>query len=212
MFTIDLLRGEGIPAKSRPAGVAVAVTTFVVPIVAAIVMFSFYLTNRVAISIKKQKIATYETKIGELFHSVRNQKASGQQAEHIGDCLSEVAAALDRHTQWSPVLVTVAESIPDLVVLTRIEVKQQFIHEEVPGEQTDETVEVSVPVRTLRMTVCGSPGSACDQAVRDFRDRLRASSVLGPRLENIKVSQEFDLLGNKEVVSYDIDCIFKPGA
>ena len=72
-------------------------------------------------------------------------------------------------------------------------------------------VDITVPVRTLRMIVFGSPWSNSDEVVRDFRDRLLASDSLGPRLQNIEVSQEFSTLEGQDVVSYEINCIFKPG-
>ena len=39
MFDIDLLKGQGIPIRSRPEGVAVAIVTVAVPVIIAIVMF-----------------------------------------------------------------------------------------------------------------------------------------------------------------------------
>ena len=60
MFTIDLLKGHGIPIKSKPEGIAIAVATFTVPLVIAIVMFGFCLHTRIIMSIQKQAIINYE--------------------------------------------------------------------------------------------------------------------------------------------------------
>ena len=75
MFTIDLLKGQGIPKKSRPEGVAVAVMTFAVPIIIAIVMFGCFLHTRVVMSIQKQGMAGYEKKIQELSQAVELQRS-----------------------------------------------------------------------------------------------------------------------------------------
>ena len=56
MFTIDLLKGESVPAKSSPEGIAVVAVTFVVPIIIAMVMVSFYLSNIINISVQKQEV------------------------------------------------------------------------------------------------------------------------------------------------------------
>ena len=71
-------------------------------------------------------------------------------------------------------------------------------------------VDISVPVRTLQMSVSGRPGDNCDEAVRNFKDHLRSSALIGPKLEDIRVSQEFGTLEGRDVISYEIDCIFKP--
>jgi len=108
--------------------------------------------------------------------------------------------------------MTLVENIPDSVVLTSLEVKQRSVKRKVPQkDDPKKMINISVPVRTLHISVCGSPQINCDEAVRDFGDRLRSSALLGPKLEDIRVSQGFDTLQNQDVVSYEIDCIFKPG-
>ena len=212
MFTIDLLKGQGLPAKSRPEGIAIAATTLAVPVIIAIVMFGLYLRNKIIISIQKQEIANYETRIGELSEAVELQKSFENEKNAIGSCLSEVSTSIGGHPQWSPVLATLVKNMPDSVVLTDLEVKQGSVKRKVPKKNDPKKmIDIFVPVRTLRINVCGSPQSDCDKAVRDFRERLRSSTLLGPKLENIRVSQRLGTLQNRDVVSYQMDCIFKPG-
>ena len=67
-------------------------------------------------------------------------------------------------------------------------------------------------VRTLKLKVCGVANSDFDHEVQAFRDRLRASKGIGSKLEDVVIaSQGNETLDGREVVSYDIDCIFKPG-
>jgi len=211
MFTIDLLKGQGLPAKSRPEGIAIAATTLAVPVIIAIVMFGFYLRNKIIISIQKQEIVNYETKIVELSDAVELQKSFENEKNAVSSCLSEVSTFISRHTQWSPVLTTLVKNMPDSVVLTELNVKQSSVKRKVPKkDDPKKMIDISIPVRTLQMNVCGSPQSNCDKAVRDFRERLRSSAFLGPKLENIRVSQRFGTLESRDVVFYQIDCIFKP--
>ena len=201
MFTIDLLKGQGIPAKSRPEGIAIAAVTFAVPIIIAIVMFGFYLSNIINISIQKREVVRYKKKIDQLSDALKMQKSFEKEKNVINSYLTEASSSITRHTQWSPVLV-----------LTSLEVKQRSVRRKVPKKDDPKTMtNISIPVRTLHISVCGSPQTNCDKAVRDFGGRLRSSALLGPKLENIKVSQGFDILQNQDVVSYKIDCVFKPG-
>ncbi len=212
MFTIDLLKGEGVPAKSSPEGIAVVAVTFVVPIIIAMVMVSFYLSNIINISVQKQEVVRYKKKIDGLSDVVEMQKSFEEEKRAINSCLTEALSSITRHAQWSPVLMTLVENMPDSVVLTKLEVKQRSVKREVPRkDDPKKTTFISVPVRTLQVSVYGSPHSNCDKAVRDFGDRLRSSDLLGPKLEDIRVSQGFDILENQNVVSYEIDCVFKPG-
>jgi Tfp pilus assembly protein PilN len=212
MFTIDLLKGRGVPAKSRPRNIAIGAAAVVVPIVIAIAMFGFYLRNRVVISIKKNAIANFKTKIAGMSDAIELKKSFDEQKNTYNNCLSEVSGNLDRHTQWSPVLVTVVKNIPESVILTSLDVKQRSTKIKVPQkDDPKKMVDASVPLRTLQMTVIGKPQSNSDEAIRDFSERLRSSSLLEPKLENIRIAQGVAKLGEEEVVSYQIDCIFKPG-
>jgi len=212
MFTIDLLKGQCIPAKSRPGSIAIVGATFAVPIIIAIVMFGFYLSNIINISVQKQEIVKYEKRIDKLSDSIEMQKLFEKEKNVISSCLTEVSSSIAKHTQWSPILRTLVENLPDSVVLTSLEVKQRFIKRKVPRKDDPEKMtSISVPVRTLHVSVYGSPQTNHDKAVRDFGARLRSSALLGPKLEDIRVSQGFDTLQNQDVVSYEINCVFKPG-
>ncbi|KPJ65723.1 MAG: hypothetical protein AMJ43_10140 [Coxiella sp. DG_40] len=209
MFTIDLLKGQGIPVKSRPESIAIAVIILAVPIVAAVVMFGFYLHTRVVMSIQEQGIAKYDTKIAELSDAIKLQESFKQEKNIINGSLSEVRSSIDRYIQWSPILVMLVENMPDSVVLTSLEVERRINRIDVPSKDNPKKKEkITVPVRTLRMSLSGSPYFSSDQVVEDYRVRL--STLLGPKLkEDIRVSIGSDTLEGKEVVSYEIDCVFK---
>jgi len=210
MFTIDLLKGQGIPMKSSPGGIAIAAVTVAVPMTIAIIMFGFYLNNRTHVSIKEQEIVRCQAEIDKLSGAVELQKSLEKEKITYGNYLSEVNSSISRYIQWSPVLVTLVENMPDSVMLTELEVKQHSVRKKVPKKDNpQEMTEKNVPVRILQMSVSGSPQHDCDKAVRDFRNRLRSSAFLGPKLENIGVSQESETLEGRDVASYEIECVFK---
>ena len=210
MFTIDLLKGQGIPMKSSPGGIAIAGVTVAVPMTMAIIMFSFYLSNRTHLSIKEQEIVRCQTEIDKLSDAVELQDSLEKKKIVYGNCLSEVKSSISKYIQWSPVLVTIVENMPDSVMLTALEVKQHTVRKKVPKKDNpQEMIEKTVPVRILQMSVSGSPGYDCDKVVRDFRNHLRSSAFLGPKLENIGVSQESETLEGQDVASYEIECVFK---
>ncbi len=212
MFTIDLLKGQGIPLKSGPGGIAITAVTVAIPIIGAIAMFGLYLHNRIIVSVQQREIVRWEAKIDKLSGAVELHESLEKEKVVYADCLSEVKSSIDRYAQWSPVLVTLVESMPSSVVLTDLEVRQHFVKREVPQKDNPKKmIDIDVPVRTLRMIVHGRPQYNCDKAVRDFQDRLRYSDFLGPMLENITVSQQSDTLEGREVISYEIDCVFKAG-
>jgi len=145
------------------------------------------------------------------FEAEKMQKAFEEEKNFISSCLSEVSSSIGRRSQWSPVLESLVTNLPNSVVLTEFEVKPGSIRKKVPKKDNPKSlVEANVPIDVLHMTVSGSPHSDFYGVVKEFRDRLRFSTVLGPKLEDIRVSQKVVKLEDQDVVSYDIDCIFKP--
>jgi len=213
MFTIDMLKGRGLPEKRSPKGIMVGVLGLAVPVIIAIIVFGMYLSNAIAISVNRQEIANYRKKTDSLSKNMEEQKSFQRQKEAINAVLSEVSSSIDRHTQWSDVLVTVARSMPDSMVLDKLEAKQEFVKKRVPKKDDPDTkMEIIVPVRSLCIRVSGKSETDCDIAVRNFSEKLRVSDVLGPRLKNIGVSKYNVPEGRaRDVVSYEIDCTFKEG-
>jgi Tfp pilus assembly protein PilN len=215
MFAIDLLKGQGRPARTKPQGVAIFVATFAVPMLVAILMAGYYYRNKVTISIQKQNIAGYVTQTERLADTLKLRDVWEKDKSAISGCLADVADSIGRHTQWSPVLVAIVQNLPESVIINSLEVRQSSIKRKSvvkAGDNKDKQADTSVAVRTLKLRVCGNPSYDCDSEIKAFRDRLRASNVLGPKLEDVVIaSQGHDTLDGREVVAYDIDCVFKPG-
>jgi Tfp pilus assembly protein PilN len=211
MLTIDLLKGRGIPVRSNPDNIATMMVMLEIPVIVTIMMLGYYLHSDVVISIREQKIVNYERKIEKLSEAAALQEAVTNEKETIDSCLSEVAATINKHTQWTPVLIEIVENIPDSILLTGIDIKQGSVKKKVPSRDGNGgDVEVVVPVGILRINVREKSGFNHEQSIRDFEDSLRSSAVLGPQLDNINVSQGVDTLKGQDVVSYQIDCAFKP--
>jgi len=211
MFEIDLLKGQGKPARKTPADIMIVLATAALPVLAAVVMSGMYLNSAAAISSQKRQITDYDKKIGEFSAALAHQETITKQKGAIYDVLTEVASSVGRHVQWSPILMAVVESMPNSLVLTGLEVKTTTTKKKIPKKGSPgQTVDVTVPIRSLLVRVSGKSSSGHDEVIKDFSDRLRSSKVLGPRLENIRVSKQ-DSGARKGVEGsyYELDCIFK---
>jgi Tfp pilus assembly protein PilN len=211
MFTIDLLKGQGIPRRSEPIAIAITAIAVAVPLLVSIVMLDRYLQTRTLISIQRQAIMNHQAEIGKLSAVVEMQESFQKEKALITNGLSEVSSCLVRYIQWSPVLVTLVKNMPERMVLTELSVKEESVRRLVSSKgHPNEMVNMQVPSRILSLKLRGNSQYNCDRAVRDFRDRLKSSTLLGSRLEDIVVSQESDRLEERDVVSYSMDCVFKP--
>jgi len=211
MFKIDLLKGQGLPLKSSPGGIAIFAITIAIPLYILIIMFGFHVNDKTYMSIKEQEIGRCQSGIDRLSKAVKLQESLEKEKILYDACLAEVKSSIEKYVQWSPVLVTMVENMPNSVMLTELEVRQDSVRRMVPKpDNPQEMIESSVPVNILHMSISGGPQYDCNKEVRDFQDRLQSSAFLGPKLENIVVSRESETLKGRDVASYEIECVFKP--
>ena len=211
MFSIDLLKGQGIPARSRPEGIIATAVTVVLPAAIALTMLGIYLSNRVVINIKMKEIAGYEKKIESLSDEMKAHKKYEEQKGAVMQRISETANAISDRQQWSNILVTIVENLPDSLVLERMAVESRVNRVKITDPKNpEEKKDKNVMMRTLLLTLGGSAGEVSNSEVQAFRDRLKDSKVLGPQVEDIPVSQRVEMKGDKEVITYEMRCILKP--
>lgn len=211
MFTIDLLNGRGIPLKTRPAGIVIVAVTAALPVVLAIGTFSLYWHNKVVLLLKQSEIAKVEADVNQFADAMEKRQALMKEKTNYGSSLSEVGSSIKNYIQWSPILTTVVENMPESIILTSLEVDRISVKKKVPKKDNPEKMEeIEVPARLLQLSVRGAPQSNCDEEVRDFQDRLRTSATLEPKIENIRVSRNSQKIKGQDVFFYEITCVFKP--
>lgn len=212
MFKIDLLEGQGIPIRSTPAGLIIAAAMSSVPVIVLIAIVGCFMINSVNISQAENSIKRLTAMKEQLSEKESSLKSIEQEMNGINSRLDEVSSSFYRHTQWTKVLMTVSENMPDSMVLSEFQVKEKPLTKQVPKKnKPEELIVISIPVRTLRMKVSGNSAYDCAQAVKDFADRLRFSENLKDILTEIRISQESDTSKGHDVVYYEIECQFKPG-
>lgn len=211
LFTIDLLKGQGIPPKSGPAGIAIAAVATIAPVILVIMIFGFRSHDNVMTSIQKQEVITLEEKINRLSIAVENQRALELEKVHYGICISEVKGLIDDYTQWSPVLTELIKNMPGSVILSELKVEQDSVEKEVPKpDDPEKKIKINVPVNKLVLSVSNQGRGNCDEEIRKFRDKLLSSELLRPMLAKIDVSHRTEDNDGTDTVFYEISCLFKP--
>lgn len=213
MHTIDLLRGQGIPAKATPGSAAILVITVAVPFVVAIWMLDWYLQNITIISIDRQAIAKEQATIDKLAPAVELKESLEKKRGLIGKRLSEVSSCIGGYIQWSPVLVTLVKDMPGKMVMSELSAESKSIRKTVPKDNDpNRPVKVTYSQRTLALDITGNLPGNYDQIVKDYRNRLKSSDMLAPKLKDIIVSQKPGGSGDDKTVSYTMDFIFESGS
>ena len=212
MHTIDLLRGQGIPAKTTPGSAAMVVVVVAVPILAAAGMVDRYLQNKTDIEIKQQAIESEQETVDKFADDVKFQKSVEKERDTVNSKLSEVSSCLDNYIQWSPVLETLVRYLPAKMVMSGLRAESASERKKVVNEKDPNlTANVAVVTRTLVLDISGSGGSDYGSIVKTYANNLKSSSALRTKLEDIVVSQDTGRTGDDNTVTYTMNLKFKPG-
>ena len=212
MYTIDLLKGHGIPIRNRRGGLLIIIATVAVPLVIAMVMYTQYLLNDININRMEISIKDRDKKITQMADSVKALASLERQSVAMQDCLGDVGTAIGRNVQWSPILRLIVENMPPSTQLHKLDVSLVQISKQVP-DKTDPKRLVNVPynARTLRISLHEFSKSDNGAAVHAFIGKMRTSNVLANKVDDIRIAaQEHEKVQGIEVTRYDIDCVFKP--
>ena len=213
MHTIDLLRGQGIPAKTTFGSAAMVVVMVVVPILAAAGMVDRYMQNKTDIEIKQQTIETEQQTIEEFADAVKFKKSLEKEQGAINSKLSEVSSCLGKYIQWSPVLETLASNMPPKMVMSGLKVGSRSVRQTVESENDPKLmVNINVSSRTLVLDISGSELRDYGSEVENYSKRLKSSPALKAKLENIEFSQKPGNTGDINTVSYTMNLIFISGS
>jgi Tfp pilus assembly protein PilN len=210
MFKIDLLKGQGIPPRSRPEPIAAAVILIALPVIVVAFMLTSFYVNRIDNSYLKREIDRMKNELstGNMSVILEQQKALEQQRKDLSDSLSEVSSVIDNQTQWSTLLLAIVKDLPPSVTLRSAYVtKENTKKTRSDPVEKDKVVEFTVPVRVLHLSLASSDQRNFDKVVKDYRDNLLIDPNVGPRLDSKKISvaQESNkATGEKEMITYEI--------
>jgi len=210
MYTVDLLMGEGIPIRSRPGGIALACLIVVVPLLIGLGMTSFFLDGQIILSIERKQLSNIEAASSVLTHVLKKKESLEHEKAAANASLLEIKSAVSGYTQWSQTLAALADNLSDPLVLTRLEANQRMVQRKVPAkDDPNRKVDMSIPVRTLKLCVCGQQAGTALDAVQNLQENLRASPVIGPLLDTVAVAQGVTTLDSQAAVMYELECALK---
>lgn len=213
MHTIDLLKGEGIPAKATFGTICLVGLIVVVPILAGSVMAGWYLQNREIVAIDQQAITSAEQTIERHKGDVAVKEQMEQRQAGVNAKLAEVKSCLDGYVQWSPVLATLVQNMPDGMVMSRLAAETRQNRQIVTKDNDpNRPVNVTINKRVLILELAGKPGGNYDNLVREYGERLRSSPVLASRLERVIPSQKAGEFGDAKTTIYTMELVFKAGS
>ena len=211
MYNIDLLKGQGLPSRANFWLVVATGAAFAVLGLAAIFATGSYLYNRIACAGAEHAITGYESGFGKMAASLKERDALAAQKKEMDCRFAELAYAVDLQTQWSEFLYLVSRNLPKDLIVDRLEVEmsQKRIAAVKRADPKKKTT-VSVPIRSVVISMYCEQGCDGDRAVQDFQRSLMESESFRECVSNVVVTaREPGQIDNRDVTTYKLNCLFK---
>jgi len=210
MHTVDLLRGGGIPPKTTLIGILIAMVAALVPLCATAALLDRYFKNEVFLDIQAKELAAATQEHNSYSEAIRERADLEKKKAEIQKTLAEIVTFADRNIQWSPIFTTLAQNMPEEMIITSLEAERKNTAVIIPSQNNPETnIRLSIPKRSLVIDVAGKKNLDHDASVMMLRNGLAGSAALADKLEDVVISHGAGAAAGEDAVSYEVVCVFE---
>lgn len=210
MYTIDLLQGGGLPRKSHPGKVALAIIPVLIPLLTSGLMAAGWKHKETLITAESDRVENDREQLKRYQHDLdlfRLQQRRILEAQHQ---LRGVNKLLSTEMAVSPVVLELVRVLPESVFFQQFELQHKQDARKVEDEKTGKQETQHFVMRTLLMNLVGPNRIESDEAINGYIQDLRDNPVLKDLVQEIRiVSREPGRLDDLNQVFYKVECQLK---
>ena len=168
-----------------------------------------YTVNTTVLATTNSRLNQVSTKLEQYSEDIAACSDIENEISSTKQRLSNVAGAINRHIQCTPLIQSTIEAMPEKIVLDKFKLYRAAYRRKVPDKNDPKKlVFVDVIERTILITACGMSQIGADEAIHKFIENLRESENLTTLIKDIKIVAKKDEEINGNVVpSYEIECL-----
>jgi hypothetical protein len=210
MFTIDLRKGAGLPPKSRPIIVILAMVPFLIPLLGTLVMAVCWEHNQMLVQTQQKIVQENQQKISGLKNDLEQYHQVDKQIRLCERQLYDAGTLLSRRIQLTPVLAKLVELFPEPLLITTLDMDRNEQRKNETDPKTGNAKSVTIVQRKLHMTIGGPATAETDNAVGQYVRKMLESPALMKWFANIRIAaRNNDVLDGQNYAFYEIECVMK---
>lgn len=205
MFTIDFMKGKGLPKKSRPLDAAVfAVAVTCCALVLCVVVMQYF-NNNLELRSKQRALVFAEAKLQDKSVGKMSNINADSDIAVYRQGYQEVAASIGRYAQWTPVLYDFSETLSPMMLLNEISVLRTVKKVKVTSvKDSKKKVDYEIINRVFRCDIYDFMPDGNDAEVKKYLASLRRCQWL----ENVYLAESSDAeYDGRDVKSHIINCM-----
>ena len=210
MFSIDLLKGKGLPEKTDLKRSALKALPILIPVLAVTLFASAYQHDKTSLRDQRQVLNGNQQQIGHYTEDIAKYNKINLKIKGMKKCLKDISKAMAYRIQVSGVLVELSQALPENIFVYEINLDRKSVQKKVQDPDSGETKQRLVIHRKLELVLCGYDADRSDVAVQEYVNILKQSPLLTKIFTEIKPSarQQGEVEG-RPAIYYEIECTLR---
>jgi len=207
MFTIDLLKGKGVPEKTDLRRSAIRAAGLAVPLAALALLGGAWRYDHLQQQQQEACIRENEQIVSTYAESLKSFRQAGARVGMLQKQLAQAGRALQSRIQVTDLLGELTEKLPGDIFIHDIRLDRSARIEKYQPEGSDKVRQRKVIGRTLTMTLCNFNTAGGDRLVQDYADALKKSERLAALFKSIAVTAcQQGKADDRDATFYSIEC------
>jgi Tfp pilus assembly protein PilN len=210
MFSIDLLKGKGLPQKLDMKKSMLKAVPVLIPLLVMGVFAASYQRDKTALQNQRQTLVSNQQAIAQYANDVIEYDKMNTRIKGMEKCLNEISRALSYRIQVSDLLTELVQTLPESIFVYEIKMDRNAVYEKIQQENSAEVKQRLVVRRQMKLVLCGYNADQSDAAVQDYVARLEQSPLVSGIFTEIKPSaRQQGEVDDRPAIYYEIDCTLR---
>lgn len=207
MFSIDLLKGKGLPETADPKRLALKALPILIPVLAIMALASTYHHDSAQLKRQRQILQSNQQQLEGYAKDLAAYNKVNTQIKGMEKCLKDISKAMGYRIQVSEVFVELVQALPESIFVYEMELDRNSAREKIQVPDSDEVKQKLVVRRKLKLVLCGYDSDRSDAAVQDYVNALKQSPLLATVFTDITppARQQGEVDG-RPAIYYEIEC------
>ncbi len=210
MFSIDLLKGKGLPETIDLKRSILKALPILIPALAVTLFASAYQHDKASLRDQRQILSSNQQQLALHTEDIAEYNKIDLKIKGMQKCLNDISKAMTYRVQVSEVFVELSQALPENIFVYEINLDRKSVQEKIQNPDSGEVTQRLVVRRKLNLVLCGYDADRSDAAVQEYVNALKQSLLLAEIFTEIKPSarQQGEVDG-RPAIYYEIECILR---
>lgn len=210
MFSIDLLKGKGLPEKVDFKRSALKALPILIPVLAVTLFASAYQQDKTQLRHQRQTLESNQKEIERHAEDIAEYNKLNSAIKGMEKCLGDISKSMDYRIQVSGLLVELVQILPESIFIYEMKLDRTAVREKFQLADSDQVIQKLIVRRHLKLVLCGFDPERSDGGVQDYVNALKQSTLLTEIFTEIKPpTRQQGQVDGRDAIYYEIECVLR---